>query len=301
MRIPRIYQAVPLKSGTSISLDAQAATHVARVLRLKQHDHIIVFNGQGGEYTGVIDSVDKRSVTINLQSFHQPQIESPLHISLLQGVSRSERMDYTIQKSVELGVSEIYPVTTQHMSVHLDEARARKKRAHWQGVVNSACEQSGRNVVPSVHELTSLQSCVDMVSTGQLKHKKYNLSREVSDQFGQLGKRTYDLIKSKKKDIVNDADVSELLLRVKELETAINDVDDKLEKLRSKELAGDDPAPEADGQSSESTDSTPQTVPLGDGSPPLSHWQPEETQRNDYIDGQQHGALQPVRLSIQRN
>ncbi|WP_455200463.1 16S rRNA (uracil(1498)-N(3))-methyltransferase [Kaarinaea lacus] len=165
MRIPRIYQATPLKTGESILLDAQAATHVARVLRLKQHDQIIVFNGQGGEYTGVIEAIDKRSVKIVLQDYHQPLTESPLHISLLQGISRSERMDYTLQKSVELGVSELYPVTTQHISIHLDETRARKKHAHWQGVVNSACEQSGRNLVPRVHELTSLQDCVEQIST----------------------------------------------------------------------------------------------------------------------------------------
>ena len=164
MRIPRIYQATPLKTGESILLDAQAATHVARVLRLKQHDQIIVFNGEGGEYVGVIEAIDKRSVKIVLQSYHQPQTESPLHISLLQGISRSERMDYTLQKSVELGISEIYPITTQHVSVHLDEARAQKKLIHWQGVVNSACEQSGRDVVPEVHELASLQECVEKIS-----------------------------------------------------------------------------------------------------------------------------------------
>lgn len=164
MRTPRIYQATPLKTGESILLDAQAATHVARVLRLKQYDQIIVFNGQGGEYVGVIDAVDKRSVKVVLESYHQPQTESPLHIILLQGISRSERMDYTLQKSVELGVNEIYPITTQHISIHLDAARAQKKLAHWQGVVNSACEQSGRDVVPEVHELASLQSCVEKIS-----------------------------------------------------------------------------------------------------------------------------------------
>ena len=164
MRIPRIYQATPLKTGETIVLDAQAATHVARVLRLKQHDQIIVFNGQGGEYVGVITTIDKRSVQVTLGSYQQTKMESPLHIGLVQGVSRSERMDYTLQKSVELGVSEIYPVTTQHISVHLDAARAQKKRVHWQGVVNSACEQCGRDRLPEVHELVSLQSCVDSLS-----------------------------------------------------------------------------------------------------------------------------------------
>ncbi|MEE4310335.1 MAG: hypothetical protein V2J62_00575 [candidate division KSB1 bacterium] len=119
--------------------------------------------------------------------------------------------------------------------------------------IASSIAEKSKDLAETVSDKTQ-----DMVSTGQLKHMKYNLSREVSDQFGKIGKRTYDLIKSKKKDIVDDADVSEMILRVKELETAINDVDDKLEKLRSKELAVDDPAPEADVQSSESTDSSPQ-------------------------------------------
>ena len=164
MRIPRIFQDLPLHTGDVIALDAQAATHVARVLRLKQHDQIIVFNGEDGEYPGVIEAIDKRSVTVKLISHQLPVTESPLHVTLVQGVSRGERMDFTLQKSVELGVSEIYPVTTQHMSVHLDETRAQKKQVHWQGVVNSACEQSGRVVVPVVHAVQSLQTFMEKIA-----------------------------------------------------------------------------------------------------------------------------------------
>lgn len=161
MRIPRIYQTIPLREGEIINLDSQATAHVARVLRLKSDDQIIVFNGEGGEYPGVIEAVDKRSVTVRLGAQQQPVTESPLHITLVQGVSRGERMDYTLQKSVELGVSEIYPVTTQHIALHMDAARSQKKQAHWQGVINSACEQSGRDAVPTVHALQSLQDCVE--------------------------------------------------------------------------------------------------------------------------------------------
>jgi 16S rRNA (uracil1498-N3)-methyltransferase len=161
MRIPRIYQAIPLREEETISLDSQAATHVARVLRLKSDDQIIVFNGEGGEYPGVIEAVDKRSVTVRLGAQQQTVTESPLHITMVQGVSRGERMDYTLQKSVELGVSEIYPVTTQHIALHMDTVRAQKKQSHWQGVVNSACEQSGRDAVPTVHALQSLRACME--------------------------------------------------------------------------------------------------------------------------------------------
>ena len=161
MRIPRIYQPVPLKAGESIQLGAQAVTHVVRVLRLKQDDHVTVFNGEGGEYSGVISEVSKREVLVKLLQHHETDNESPLHIGLIQGVSRGERMDYTLQKAVELGVKTIYPVSTEFTSVHLNSERWEKKTQHWQGVVNSACEQSGRNVVPQVHEACSLYACLD--------------------------------------------------------------------------------------------------------------------------------------------
>ncbi|MGD8568035.1 MAG: 16S rRNA (uracil(1498)-N(3))-methyltransferase [Gammaproteobacteria bacterium] len=157
MRIPRIYQPIPLHIGDTISLDAQATNHVVRVLRLKQDDPVIVFNGQGGEYAGVIDAVSKRHATVRLQQFQQPDKESPLHICLFQGVSRGERMDFTMQKAVELGVNSIFPVHTQRSAVHINVERMTKKHAHWQGVVNSACEQCGRDVVPQVHEPATLQ------------------------------------------------------------------------------------------------------------------------------------------------
>ena len=164
MRIPRIYQPVTLKVGESIKLDAQAVTHVVRVLRLKQNDQLTVFNGEGGEYDGVIVEVTKRDVQVKLLQHQSPDNESPLHIGLVQGVSRGERMDYTLQKAVELGVKNIYPVFTEFTSVHLNSERREKKTQHWQGVVNSACEQSGRNTIPNVYESLSLYNCLDKIA-----------------------------------------------------------------------------------------------------------------------------------------
>ena len=161
MRIPRIYQAIPLNKGDEIRLDAQATTHVVRVLRLKQSDSIIVFNGQGGEYLARIENVEKRAVSVRLLEWRKVDLESPLRISLVQGVSRGERMDYTLQKSVELGVTDIYPVMTDFTSVKLDAERQQKKHIHWQGVVTSACEQSGRDTVPGVHTVSDLVTCVN--------------------------------------------------------------------------------------------------------------------------------------------
>lgn len=163
MRIPRIYQPLSLEVGASVTLDAQAAGHVVRVLRLKAGDPVIVFNGEGGEYAGEITEVGKRHVVILLNDRWTPDNESPLRITLIQGVSRGERMDYTLQKAVELGVNEIYPVFSEHGAVHINEERKEKKQQHWQGVIHSACEQSGRNVVPSLHASGSLYDSLNQI------------------------------------------------------------------------------------------------------------------------------------------
>jgi len=124
-------------------------------------DPVIVFNGQGGEYIARIEYVEKRAVTVKLLEWRQVQVESPLRISLVQGVSRGERMDYTLQKSVELGVADIFPVMTENTTVRLDVERRQKKYLHWQGVVTSACEQSGRDTIPKVHAVSELKMCIN--------------------------------------------------------------------------------------------------------------------------------------------
>jgi 16S rRNA (uracil1498-N3)-methyltransferase len=156
MRIPRIYQANSLAVGQEIQLDSQATVHVARVLRLREGDAIVVFNGQGGEYHGIINRLDKRAASIQLQRFVDVAVESPLRIVLAQGVSRGERMDYTVQKAVELGIDAIVPLQTERTVVNLNHERKDRRRQHWQSVVDSACEQSGRNFVPHVAEMQKL-------------------------------------------------------------------------------------------------------------------------------------------------
>ena len=156
MRIPRIYQAVPLAVGQEIQLDAQAAVHVTRVLRLREGDAMVLFNGQGGEYHGIVNRLEKRATTVQLQSFADTDTESALRISLSQGVSRGERMDYTVQKAVELGVHAIAPLQTERTVVNLNSERKERRRHHWQSVVQSACEQCGRNYVPQVSEVLKL-------------------------------------------------------------------------------------------------------------------------------------------------
>lgn len=157
MRVPRIYQNIELKTGQQVQLDDQAVVHVSRVLRLKSGSPVILFNGKGGEFSGLLSAVDKRSVTIEIHAFHEREVESPLKTTLIQGVSRSDRMDFTMQKTTELGVSEIIPVLMRYSSVNVDPKRLAKKQLHWQSIVNSACEQCGRNSVPHVAAVRSFE------------------------------------------------------------------------------------------------------------------------------------------------
>jgi 16S rRNA (uracil1498-N3)-methyltransferase len=176
MRIPRLYQDAYLNVGETIVLDAQATVHVSRVLRLKPDDAVIIFNGRGGEYHGRIVMQEKRSTQILLEQFVEREVESPLNITLVQGISRGERMDYTVQKAVELGVTRIVPVVTERTGVNLQGERKQRRREHWQAIVSSACEQSGRNRLPDVGEVESLprylSGCADSPAMRLVLHHR---------------------------------------------------------------------------------------------------------------------------------
>ncbi|EKD77804.1 MAG: hypothetical protein ACD_42C00171G0004 [uncultured bacterium] len=132
-------------------LDAGASHHLLQVLRKKVGERFIIFNGQGGEFDATLISSNKKTACVAIGEFHERNTESPLKIHLGQGISRGERMDYAIQKSVELGVAEITPLFTEFCQVQLSENRIEKRVAHWQAIAISAAEQSGRCVVPVVH------------------------------------------------------------------------------------------------------------------------------------------------------
>jgi 16S rRNA (uracil1498-N3)-methyltransferase len=143
---PRVYLDVPLGDHSEVSLEDAAAHHLARVLRLREGDALTVFNGRGGEWDA--EFIGRRRV--RLKSFSELERESPLRLTLLQGVSTGDRMDYTIQKSVELGVSAVQPLLTKRGVVRLEGARAAARIKHWQKVAIAACEQCGRNRIPQV-------------------------------------------------------------------------------------------------------------------------------------------------------
>lgn len=150
MRIPRIHHPQPLGEGEIVHLESGAAQHVARVLRLGVGAELILFDGSGGHYLAAIIAVDKRHVEVRLGKQHQTHNTSPLRITLAQGISKGERMDFTIQKAVELGVQRIVALDTERSVVRLKGERLERKHQHWQGIIISACEQSGRDVPPEL-------------------------------------------------------------------------------------------------------------------------------------------------------
>ena len=150
----RFYSTENLKIGATVTLSDNAAAHAMRVLRLQINDEIILFNGDGNDYTCAIISIKtsgKKSETLVIvKSAVKVTNESPLNITLLQGISSGDRMDYTIQKAVELGVNAIQTISTERSVVKLSAERAAKRLEHWQNVVIAACEQSGRAKIPQV-------------------------------------------------------------------------------------------------------------------------------------------------------
>ncbi len=150
MKSPRIH-VPPLEPGAQGEqvLVGDAANHL-RVLRLRPGSPLVLFDGTGGEYQAELLALDRKQARVRLLSHQDVERESPLRLTLLQGVSKGDRMDWAIQKAVELGVSRILPVFTEHSVVNLKGERLQKKHHHWQGVVRSACEQCGRNRIPEV-------------------------------------------------------------------------------------------------------------------------------------------------------
>ena len=146
----RFYSSEHLATGALISLSVTAATHATRALRLNIGDKLTLFNGDGFDYSCELISVKKNEVIAKVLISQAINSESPLKITLLQGISSGDRMDYTIQKAVELGVSAIQPIVTERSVVKLSAERAEKRLEHWQNIVHSACEQSGRAFVPLV-------------------------------------------------------------------------------------------------------------------------------------------------------
>ncbi|HHH36190.1 MAG TPA: 16S rRNA (uracil(1498)-N(3))-methyltransferase [Gammaproteobacteria bacterium] len=148
MGLPRIHQAATLREGLELTLDEGASRHLLRVLRLRPGDHLAVFDGEGREHEAVLVATPHKRARVALGAPRSAAAESPLEIVLAQGIARGERMDYALQKAVELGVSRIVPLFTRRSNVKLAGERLARRLAHWRGVVIHACEQCGRSRLP---------------------------------------------------------------------------------------------------------------------------------------------------------
>lgn len=168
MSPPRFYLDQTLAPGARFSLPPGPARHAARALRLSVDDVVTLFNGQGGEFTARIERILKDEVAVNVTGHTDIERESRLRVMLAQGISSGERMDYTLQKAVELGVAAIQPIAARRSVVKLAGERADRRVAHWQGVVASACEQSGRNQVPAVAAPLTLTGWLGQRTEGRL-------------------------------------------------------------------------------------------------------------------------------------
>jgi len=161
MPCPRVYVDTPLSVGACLALPQDAARHLATVLRKKPGQVLHLFNGRGGCYRAEIRSIDKLSVTVQVQAFFDEARESPLSLTLAQGISRGQHMDYTIQKAVELGVQRIVPIFTEHGNVHPNQQRQEKLLARWRKIIISACEQCGRNHLPELLRPMPFAACLE--------------------------------------------------------------------------------------------------------------------------------------------
>ena len=160
MRLTRCYVATPLTTGATLVLPAAVSAHIARVLRLRAGATLTLFDGRGGEFEAAIRAVVREGVSVHVGAHVPTERESPVMVTLLQCLARGERMDFIVQKATELGVTQIVPVHSEHGMVRLEGAAAERRRAHWQSVAIGACEQSGRNRVPTILPVQALeQAC----------------------------------------------------------------------------------------------------------------------------------------------
>lgn len=161
MRISRLYVSTPLVTDKVIELDDDNAHYARDVLRLKKDAPIILFNGDGGEYSGLVVEVNRKTVLVTLEKWLNHTVESPLKITVGLGISRGDRMDFSVQKAVELGVNHISPLITERCVVQFKGEKKQGRLLHWQKIAQHAAEQSGRTILPEFSEIGYLQHWLD--------------------------------------------------------------------------------------------------------------------------------------------
>lgn len=172
----RFYHPSPLDLKQKIHLSDRAAHHAAHVLRLKKEDKIILFHNDPYDYSAIITEIDKKTVEVYIEGKFKNQNNPTIHLRLFQSLSSSEKMDWIIQKSVELGVSSIIPMYSKRSNIKLQGTRAEKKISHWQQVIISACEQSGRSSIPKIFLPKKIEECLNKNNEKIGNHLKLILS-----------------------------------------------------------------------------------------------------------------------------
>ncbi|MCW8963182.1 MAG: 16S rRNA (uracil(1498)-N(3))-methyltransferase, partial [Gammaproteobacteria bacterium] len=183
MRTHRVYFPELSTDDNEVVISGQTFIHLTRVLRVKPGQKLIIFDGQGIEYQATITTVERKSITVSILSSETVSRESPLSITLVQGISRGERMDWLLQKATELGVSRIMPIYTKRSVVVLDDKRLQSRILHWQGIITNACEQCGRNTLPELSPPVSLPE----ILTRQSIKNCYYLDPDGTQSLSEIG------------------------------------------------------------------------------------------------------------------
>lgn len=176
--MPRFHCPLPLATGDSLELPANAARHV-QVLRLQPGAGVTLFNGEGGEFEATVQQMGRSHVRVLVGAHHAIERETPRAVHLLVGMPANERMDWLVEKATELGVASIQPIVAERSVLKLKGERAEKKRVHWQGIAVAACEQCGRNRVPAVQEAMGLH---EWLVSGQAQGMRMVLSLQPGAQ-----------------------------------------------------------------------------------------------------------------------
>jgi 16S rRNA (uracil1498-N3)-methyltransferase len=185
----RIFVDQALRAGARIELPADSARYLKTVLRQREGWVLTVFNGLGGEYRGRLTVMRRDTAVIELDAFVDTDPESPLAITLVQSLARGDRMDYAIQKAVELGVTRIIPLAALRSTLRLTDGRAATRHAHWRGVIVHACEQSGRTRLPEL----DVPRTIDDVCSRDCAALKLVFERSAAEPLQAIAEETTDV------------------------------------------------------------------------------------------------------------
>ena len=188
MRIPRLYADIPLAPQQIVELPEDSSHYLSKVLRLTEGAALTLFNGQGGYYDGEIQRISKKSVSVLLTQQHTIEHESPLHTHLGIAISKGDRMEWVMQKATELGINQITPLISQRIELKLKGERLEKKLQHWQKIAISACEQSGRNQVPTVNKLLPIDQWLSTVQAEKklVLHHRNNQTLNANESINSV-------------------------------------------------------------------------------------------------------------------